>query len=316
MPLLRVVVPAANVPAALSVGTTASSLSRLVLMRGSVRWDVVRRFVPAALPMAALGAWLLTLFPAVYVELLLACFLLSNLPSLFRTPVRAIVPLSPAWLPALGATAGLLSGFTGAVGLVFNGFYRRMGLDPREIVATRAANEVLIHALKLVLYAAFGLLPEPAFVAGAIVAAAALIASFLTRRLLPLLDERLFGMIGRIAMAAAGAAMFTISGSRLADLHRAWIEVASIGAERELRLHFHGKRLLAAELDEDGSFVAERTIPLEALPADVRRHVREVLPRSEILLVEEVWTVGGVSFEIYHKDGAREGVLELRSIRR
>lgn len=128
----------------------------------------MRRFTPIALPAAALGAWLLTRFDAVYVEFLLGCFLLINLPELFRRmPARRTEgPLSLACLPLLGAIAGVLSGFTGAVGVVFNRAYYRMGLTEDEIVAARATNEVLLHLLKIALYAAFGLLPRSALIAG------------------------------------------------------------------------------------------------------------------------------------------------------
>jgi uncharacterized membrane protein YfcA len=48
-----------------------------------IRWDVVRWFLPAALPAAALGAWALTRFEPVYIKLALGVFLTANLPLLF-----------------------------------------------------------------------------------------------------------------------------------------------------------------------------------------------------------------------------------------
>ncbi|MGQ7418740.1 hypothetical protein ACTGW1_12170, partial [Streptococcus suis] len=98
-------------------------------------------------------------------------------------------PLPLARLPVLGAAAGLLSGFTGAVGVVFNRAYYRMGLSKEEIVATRATNEVLLHLLKIALYAAFGLLPRSALIAGAMVATAAVLASVASKWVLPLIRE-------------------------------------------------------------------------------------------------------------------------------
>ncbi|MEG8039198.1 sulfite exporter TauE/SafE family protein [Sphingomonas sp. LR60] len=109
VPLLRLILPIASIPGALSIGTAASSMSRIWLFRTRIRWDVVRRFVPTALPAAALGAWLLTRFDAVYVEFLLGCFLLLNLPALFRRmpAPKTEQPLPLHHLPALGAAAGL-----------------------------------------------------------------------------------------------------------------------------------------------------------------------------------------------------------------
>ncbi|MBC7793838.1 MAG: sulfite exporter TauE/SafE family protein [Clostridia bacterium] len=104
MPLLRLIVPIGSVPGALSIGTAASSISRIALFRKSIRWDVVRRFMPTALPSAALGAWLLTLLEPVYVELIIGCFLVANLPALFRkSQPESKSKLSFRWLPIIGA---------------------------------------------------------------------------------------------------------------------------------------------------------------------------------------------------------------------
>ncbi|MGJ3628556.1 TSUP family transporter [Sphingomonas sp. MMS24-JH45] len=234
VPLLRLILPVASIPGALSIGTAASSLSRIWLFRSCIRWDVVRRFVPTALPAAALGAWLLTRFEAVYVEFLLGCFLLLNLPALFRrTPSSETeTPLSLGRLPLLGAAAGLLSGFTGAVGVVFNRAYYRMGLTKDEIVATRATNEVLLHLLKIALYAAFGLLPRSALIAGALVASAAVLASLASRRVLSLMQESLFRRAGLFAMVVSGVAMFSLSGGQIMAIHRAWVAYVAPGDER------------------------------------------------------------------------------------
>lgn len=56
VPLLRLILPVASIPGALSIGTATSSISRIWLFRRHIRWDVVRRFVPTELPAAAVGA--------------------------------------------------------------------------------------------------------------------------------------------------------------------------------------------------------------------------------------------------------------------
>lgn len=55
VPLLRLILPVASIPGALSIGTATSSISLIWLFRRHIRWDVVRRFVPTALPAAAVG---------------------------------------------------------------------------------------------------------------------------------------------------------------------------------------------------------------------------------------------------------------------
>ncbi|MET3726073.1 sulfite exporter TauE/SafE family protein [Sphingomonas trueperi] len=300
VPLLRLILPVASIPGALSIGTAASSLSRIWLFWRRIRWDVVRRFVPTAIPAAALGAWLLTRFEPVYVEFLLGCFLLLNLPALFRRPSPAGTerPLSLGRLPLLGAAAGLLSGFTGAVGVVFNRAYYRMGLDKEEIVATRATNEVLLHILKIGLYTAFGLLPRSALIAGALVAVAAVAASFAARHLLSLMRESIFRRAGLLAMVASGIAMFSLSGSQIMAVHRAWVSYVAPGDEHEIQLYWGGVPRISLEREEHGGLVVERAIARSELPAPVSAVLPGIEAAGTIVLIEEVHGDGHY-YEIY-----------------
>jgi uncharacterized membrane protein YfcA len=312
VPLLRLVLPIASIPAALSIGTAASSISRIHLFRASIRWDVVRRFVPTALPAAALGAWMLTLFEPAYVEFLLGCFLLLNLPALFRRDAAAgETPLPLTRLPLLGASAGLLSGFTGAVGVVFNRAYHRLGMDKSEIVATRATNEVLLHLLKIALYAAFGLLPRSALVAGAMVAAAALLASLSVQWVLPRVREDLFRRAGLLAMVLSGVAMFSLSGSQILRLHDAWVSLVAPGDEHELQLYWGGARRLSLEREAEGQVVVERAVPPALLPPSVRAAIPVLVPDRPVTMIEEVRGAGVRYYEFHYRIDGREVKIEV-----
>jgi uncharacterized membrane protein YfcA len=312
VPLLRLILPIASIPGALSIGTATSSVSRIVLFRESIRWDVVRRFVPTALPSAALGAWLLTLFQPAYVEFLLGCFLLLNLPALFRRGTAAGGPPLPlARLPLLGAAAGVLSGFTGAVGVVFNSAYYRMGLDKQEIVATRATNEVLLHLLKIALYLWFGLMPRSAMLAGALIAAAALVATVASRWLLPLLAEATFRRIGLTAMVVSGAAMFSLSSGQLLRIHAAWIAYVAPGDEAELQLYWGGTRRFAVERESEGGLVVERVIAKADLPPAVRETLRLIAGGRRPIMIEEVRGPGVRYYELYYRAAGRTVTIEV-----
>ena len=90
LPLLALVVPVSSVPAALSIGSTISSVSRIGFFRRHIRWDVVRWFLPTALPGAWLGAWLLVLVDLVWLQLAMGLYMVANLK----------LALTPAvWLP-------------------------------------------------------------------------------------------------------------------------------------------------------------------------------------------------------------------------
>ena len=85
IPILGSILPAAQVPAALTIGTAVSSVTKLFIFFQQINWRIVRQFLPMALPGAILGAWLLSYLAAMYVELCMALFLISNLPYLKKS---------------------------------------------------------------------------------------------------------------------------------------------------------------------------------------------------------------------------------------
>ncbi|TCV92853.1 hypothetical protein EC912_106192 [Luteibacter rhizovicinus] len=312
LPVLRMVLPAAMVPAALSIGSTISSASRITLFFKHIRWRVVRWFVPAALPFVWLGAWLLTYIDPVYLEAVLGLFLLANLPMLFR---RQSEPSDerpgPVWaLCIVGAAAGFISGLTGAVGLIFNRFYLRYGLSKDEIVATRAANEIILHLIKLVLYGLFGLLTGDVLTVGAIVGAAALSATWLTRRVLPYLSEAMFKRIGYAAMVLSGAIMSTNAGGAIATRHG--IGLQATGTKNG----FHGyldwaDSRVTLEFAYDEGFEIETVIDWDDLPDDRKAVAAGLIEAADRIMVEEVRSIGRRSYELYVYRG---GVLSKHEL--
>ena len=162
IPILGRLLPVSQVPAALSIGTFTSSASRLIVFRKNISWHIVKYFVPSTLPAVWLGASLLKFINPVYLEIGMGLFLISDLTFLFKKPKDINEADQPKkWiLMFIGFSAGFLSGLTGAVGLLFNRFYLRYDLTKEEIVATRAANEIILHLVKITLYFLFGLITE------------------------------------------------------------------------------------------------------------------------------------------------------------
>ena len=224
MPVLGALLAPEQVPAALSLGTAISSATRIATFFRAINWRLVCHFVPASLPGAWLGVWTLSLMQPMYLDLLLGLFLLGNLPLLLRgrKPADPAEPyggtasrVSIRLLPVIGLLAGFISGFTGAVGLLFNAFYHRLGLRKEAIIATRAANDILLHLTKIGLYAAYGLLNRHVLLAGAVVALAGVAATLLVRFWLHLVNERVFRSIGHAAACTAGVAMLVMAGQQV-----------------------------------------------------------------------------------------------------
>ena len=57
IPILGIVIPGVQIPAALSLGTTSSSLSRIVILWKNIRWGQRGNFVEGKVAALCNGAW-------------------------------------------------------------------------------------------------------------------------------------------------------------------------------------------------------------------------------------------------------------------
>ena len=306
IPLLGWLLPGAQVPAALSIGTAASSVSRIAVFFKNIRWSVVVWFVPPAIPAVWAGAWLLSYVNPVYLELILGMFLLSNLMLLLKPAKKepAAAGMSVGILPVIGFAAGFVSGLTGAVGLLFNRFYLRYGLSKDEIIATRAANELLLHLVKLCLYASFGLLTMKVLGYGLLVAIAAIVSSFLVKRVLPSISENGFQKIGYTAMVLSGFFMFVNASNNIVrqdHLHVSYL-AAEDGIETKMQWR---QRTFQIDIEyDDGGLEIEYPIMREDLPADQQLRVNELAQGADNVLLEEVYGMNKHYYEVYvYKSG-------------
>lgn len=306
IPVLGWVLPGVQVPAALSIGTASSSLSRIIFFWSKVRWNIVLWFVPPALPAVWVGAMLLSRLNPLYLELMMGIFLLTNLPMLFKTASNesSESKAMPKYvLLLIGLVAGFVSGLTGAVGLLFNRFYLRYGMSKEEIVATRAANELLLHLFKLLLYASFGLMTAKAMSFGLVVALAAFLSSWMMKRLLPHISEKIFRRVGYGAMVALGLVMFSNAFSNLVNQNQVAMSYQPIAEGSETKLQWR-KSSFTIEFEYDGGFELERPISAGDLPAARQAKVKELSEGSDKVLIEEVFGINKHYYEAYvYKNG-------------
>lgn len=291
IPILGQLLSVTQVPAALSIGTFTSSFSRIFLFRKNICWGIVRFFVPSALPAVLLGAWLLTFLSPVYLELVMGLFLVSNLFFLFRKEkeFETQKSTSAVQIVFIGFLAGFLSGVTGAVGLLFNRFYLRYGLGKEEIVATRAANELILHLVKIVLYTLFGLMNVKVLWIGLIVAFSAVFSSLSMKWILPRISDFSFRKMGYSAMVLSGFVMLFQSGTAL-------ISGTNKVSGTELTAHT-GYEL---EFAFDEGFEFERIIPFSELSPEQQQLVRNKRIDADKIVIEVVYAVNKKSFEAYY----------------
>lgn len=313
LPLLNWVLAAGQVPAALSIGTATSSISRIVIFYRNIRWDIVVWFVPSALPAVYFGAKLLSITDPVLLEFIIGIFLVINLPFIFRSDIKAGTTLTRGkWvLSIIGLATGFLSGLTGAVGLLFNRFYLTYGMTKEQIIATRAANELLLHILKIVLYRLFGLLTVKAVSVGLILSVAAIASATLVKYLVKFLSEQLYQKIGFIAMVVSGLIMLINSGFTLYKDPTVQFSIQTAGDKVDSKIKWK-KTTLFLEFAFQEGFEIERVIELKDLPVHHHKKVSILSKGADQVILEKVYKYKDHYYELYVYHDTRLTKYKLR----
>lgn len=291
LPLLNLVLPASLVPFSLTLGTFSSSASRIVVFRKNIRWNIVLWFVPFSIPAVLLGAWLIKFVNPLYLQLLVAIFLLSNIPQLFQSKQKqhkTEKPYPSYVLAIVGALAGFVSGITGAVGLLFNRFYLKYGLSKEEIVATRAANEIILHSIKLIIYIALGLYSQTAFYLGIVIALGAVLSSWSIKFILPYLSDFLFKKIGYGAMVGSGLLLFISTTSMIVQKDNMSLVTESRGSKNETTISWRESNFVLEYAYDDGLEI-ERPIAYSELPESLQLRFDVLKNTYDRILLEKVF---------------------------
>jgi uncharacterized membrane protein YfcA len=272
IPLLNMMLPVAEVPLALTIGTFSSSASRVAVFRQHISWRVFAWFVPFSIPAVLLGAWLIKYANPLYLQVAVGVFLVSNLPELFRSrsaQIKEEAPHPRHVLGLIGFLAGFVSGITGAVGLLFNRFYLRQGLSKEQIVATRAANEILLHTIKLGIYIALGLYSTQSLLLGVMVALGAIGSSITVNRILPYISELLFRRIGYGTMVVAGVVLLTSSARDVIATDRLHMHTRLLNEGGETAVYWRNSALVLEYTWDDGLEI-EFPVTYADLPAHLQ----------------------------------------------
>lgn len=298
IPLLNLILPSSVVPFSLTVGTLSSSASRIAVFRKHINWKIFFWFVPFSIPAVFVGAWLIKYINPNYLQLIVAFFLILNLPELFKSKKekKTSTTTYPSYLLAIiGLSAGFVSGITGAIGLLFNRFYLKFGLTKEEIVATRAANEIFLHLIKLIIYISLGLFSQKALWIGLSIAFGAIVSSFTVKYILPYLSEFLFKKIGYAAMVVSGLFLFIGTGQKIIQDD----EIAFTTHQKESVFSWR-KTDFVIEFAYDDGFEVERPILSNELPSNLKLKYEELQTEYDEIHLEKVFAFGKEpSFEFY-----------------
>ncbi|HAO08415.1 MAG TPA: sulfite exporter TauE/SafE family protein [Chryseobacterium sp.] len=298
IPILNLLLPASVVPFSLTIGTFTSSVSRIAVFKKHINWKIFFWFVPFSIPAVLIGAYLIKYINPNYLQLIVAFFLVSNVPQLFKKVKdnEKDDNTSPTYVLAIiGFLAGFVSGITGAIGLLFNRFYLQFGLKKEEIVATRAANEVFLHLIKLIIYISLGLYSNLALWLGIAVAVATIISSYTFKYILPLLSENIFRKVGYGAMVVSGIILLIGTSDKIIQQNKLGVTIA----KSESIISWRSTDFII-EFAFDEGLEIERPIHPEELPAHLKTKYASLKNHFDIIHLEKVFTFRNEpSYEFY-----------------
>ncbi len=301
IPILNLIIPTSLVPFSLTVGTFTSSASRIVAFRKSVHWKIFFWFVPFSIPAVLLGAYLIKYINPIYLQLIVALLLISNVPQLFLSKKEQDKEekSSPKYVLAIiGFLAGFVSGITGAIGLLFNRFYLKYGLTKEEIIATRAANEIILHLIKLVIYIILGLYSKNALLLGLTIAVASVVSAYTVKYILPFMSDFLFRKIGYGAMVISGIVLLTSSSEKIINQDKVQLYTVAKGDKNETTLKWRNSDLVLEYALDDGLEI-ERPIDSSELPENLLQKYNQLLPKYDVIHLEKVFKIGEDGYEFY-----------------
>ena len=307
IPLLNFMLPSSVIPFSLTIGTFTSSVSRIVVFKRNINWKIFLWFVPFSIPAVLLGGYLIKYIEPSYLQLIVAFFLIGNIPQLFKSK-KADLPAqneySKSFLAIIGFLSGFVSGITGAIGLLFNRFYLQMGLSKEEIIATRAANEVFLHLVKLIIYIALGLYSKAALGLGLAIALATIVSSMTVKFILPYVSDQLFKKIGYGAMVVSGVVLLAGSSRKIVDQNSLQITLEHMKNKTELALSWRDTNFVL-EYSKTHGFEFERSIHWTGLPLQFQQKYFALSKNHSNIYIEKVVRFRkGTSYEFYcHEEG-------------
>lgn len=203
LPVLVWVFGARDAVPILTVAQLVGNLSRVYFNRRELVWTVAGWFALGAIPSSVIGALLFVAAPTEILTKLLGVFLLTSVVyrhSKFGHQVR----VSQRGFVGVGAGLGFLSALLGSVGPVAAPFFLSHGLLGGAYISTEALTAVTMHLVKVGVYGGYAVLSASSVVIGLAIGGVMILGSYLGKRLLVRVPERLFPLIIEVVLVVSG----------------------------------------------------------------------------------------------------------------
>jgi uncharacterized protein len=194
----------------LTVAQLVGNGSRAWFNRRELHWRVVGWFALGGVPMALLGGYFFAKAPLAFLTRLLGVFLLLIVAWRHLRPGPP-KPFPAAAFAGIGAGASFLSALLGSVGPIMAPLFLAYGLVKGAYIGTEALSTVVMHLTKLVAYRQTAVLTGAGVLIGVALGPIMVLGSWLGKRIVDRLPEKVFVAIIEGVLIIAGA-LFLIRG--------------------------------------------------------------------------------------------------------
>lgn len=203
LPMLVLVFGVRDAIPILTVAQLIGNLSRVGFNRRELDLPVVGWFVLGGVPAALVGGLLFASAPISFLTRLLGIFLILVVvyrhigkAGTLRPPLRSFA--------ILGAVFSFLSALLGSVGPIMIPFFLAYGLVKGALIGTEALATVAMHVTKLIAYGSAAILTTANILVGLALGTVMILGSFVGKKLLDKLPERVFIFLIETTLLIAG----------------------------------------------------------------------------------------------------------------
>jgi len=187
----------------LTVAQLIGNASRVWFNRHELELPVVGWFAVGGVPAALVGGFFFASAPVSFLMRLLGLFLIMTVVYRHIGKASALrIPLGG--FAILGAVFSFLSALLGSIGPIMIPFFLAYGLVKGSLIGTEALATVVMHVTKLVAYRRVSILTSDSIVIGLALGSIMIFGSFLGKKILDWLPERLFILLIEATLIVAG----------------------------------------------------------------------------------------------------------------
>ncbi len=204
LPVLSYLIGAQHVAPVMNLGNFIGRPVRLVLFWKSIKWQIVKYYLPASVIGAFLGAWLLVSLPVRGIQIAIGIFLISTiLQYRFGKKKRSFTMKLFYFIP-LGLIIPFITSVTGALGPLLNPFLLNYDMSKEELLATKTFNSFGAGLVQIGSYTFFGALYGELWLWGLILGLGISIGNYFGKRLLARVTELTFRRWAIVFMVVSG----------------------------------------------------------------------------------------------------------------